>query len=1064
MSSFYADLHVHSRFSRATSRDCDLPNLARWGLRKGLAVMGTGDFTHPGWLSEIRRDLVPAEPGLFRLNNLFDRRVQEQVPPTCRRAVRFMLQAEISTIYKRDDRTRKVHHLVYAPTLEIAERIVAPLARIGNIAADGRPILGLDSRNLLEIVLQAGEGAFLVPAHVWTPWFSALGSKSGFDSIADCYADMAGQVFAVETGLSSDPPMNWRLSALDRYRLVSNSDAHSPEKLAREACVFETGVDYHAMRRALATGRGYGGTVEFFPEEGKYHLDGHRKCDVRLTPAETRAGNGLCPVCGKPVTVGVMHRVEELADRPAGERRPGAAPFRSLIPLDEILGEIFGVGAASKQVRLAREALAAAVGPELFVLERAPLDDLRRIGSPLLAEAVERMRSGRVIRRAGYDGAYGAIRVFDPSELKPEQRHALLFSLPEPPASRPSPRPAPPAASRPPPAAFPPRHAAVRESPAPPSGPELFGVLFRLDPEQRLAASVVKGPLLVVAGPGTGKTRTLTHRIAYLVQDQNVPPERCLAVTFTRRAAAEMRARLDRLIPQQAPRVPVMTFHALGCAILAENAAALGWPRPPRVLAPHEQLALVAAATGASGRKAARLLRAIAASRRAVPGNAPEAARPPPDPEIAAAREAYERALRESGSVDFDDLILMPLRLLEASRALTDTYRDRYRWVCVDEYQDIDALQYRLIKRLVPPHGNLCAIGDPDQAIYGFRGGDVRFFQRFTRDFPAARVVTLARNYRSSRAIVAAALQAIAPATLVSNRDLRAVLEGPPKIVLHRAATDEAEAEFVVHTVERLIGGATFFSLDSGRADAADGRTAFSFADFAVLYRTEAQAPLLQKAFARSGMPFQHRTHAPLLETPLVRAIVEAMAAAESAAPAPPEPLSVAARLDAVAAAMPDDRRAAAAAAAAILRPLAARCGSLDQFRRELALGVDGDLWDPRADAVSLLTLHSAKGLEFAVVFIVGCEDGVLPLQHAGDGDDATAAEEERRLFFVGMTRARDRLYLCHAGRRRWRGAAQSMHPSRFLEAIEEQLLERSQTRRRAARRPQEQLSLFDAV
>src|SRR5580700_4659258 len=319
---FHADLHVHSKYSRATSRDLDLEHLYYWAARKGIAVVGTGDCVHPAWLAELKDKLVPDAPGLFRLKDDIAEAIAQKLPVSCRGPVRFMLSVESSTIYKKGDRTRKVHHLIYAPDFPTVDRITARLARIGNIASDGRPILGLDSRDLLEIALDGGPGAYLVPAHIWTPWFAALGSQSGFDSIVECYGDLAPHIFAVETGLSSDPAMNWRLSFLDRYRLVSNSDAHSPGKLGREATAFDGEMDYFAIKSALETGAGYAGTVEFFPEEGKYHLDGHRKCAARLTPRETLANGGRCAVCGEPVTVGVLHRVEMLADRSEAEAVP----------------------------------------------------------------------------------------------------------------------------------------------------------------------------------------------------------------------------------------------------------------------------------------------------------------------------------------------------------------------------------------------------------------------------------------------------------------------------------------------------------------------------------------------------------------------------------------------------------------------------------------------------------------------------------------------------------------------------------------------------------------------
>ena len=428
---FYADLHVHSRFSRATSRNCDLEHLAIWARKKGIGVVGTGDFTHPAWRAELKEQLVPAEPGLFRLRPDLERTVEGQLPPACASGlnpVRFMLSVEISTIYKKGDKTRKIHHLVYAPDFDSADRLVASLTKIGNLHSDGRPILGLDSRHLLEMTLESGPGSYLVPAHVWTPWFAALGSKSGFDAVDDCYGDLAPHIFAVETGLSSDPPMNWRVSSLDRFRLVSNSDAHSPEKLGREVCVFDTEMDYFALRRALETGDGYGGTLEFFPEEGKYHLDGHRNCNVRLEPDETRKRDGRCPACDKPLTVGVMHRVEDLADRaPDADRPDTAGDTQGLIPLPEILGEIHRVGPKSKRVALDYERLLARLGPELPLLNTLPLEDIGPVAPSLVAEALARLRRREVFRDAGYDGVYGTIRLFRDAELERRARGASLF-------------------------------------------------------------------------------------------------------------------------------------------------------------------------------------------------------------------------------------------------------------------------------------------------------------------------------------------------------------------------------------------------------------------------------------------------------------------------------------------------------------------------------------------------------------------------------------------------------------------------------------------------------------
>jgi uncharacterized protein (TIGR00375 family) len=1071
MPPFYADLHIHSKFSRACSRDCDLEHLALVGRRKGISVIGTGDFTHPRWFEELSSTLVPAEPGLFRLRPDVERSVSERLPASCRGPVRFLLSVEISTIYKRAERTRKVHHLLYMPDLDSAARCTAALQRIGNLASDGRPILGLDSRDLLEITLESGEGAYLVPAHVWTPWFAVLGSKSGFDRVEDCYDDLAGHIFALETGLSADPSMCWRVSGLDRYRLVSNSDAHSPPALGREATMLDTDLDYWAIRRALETGQGFEGTLEFFPEEGKYHVDGHRKCGVRMDPAETRRRGGLCPACGKPPTVGVLHRVEALADRPAGTRPEGAAGFRNILQLPELVGEALGVGPRSKAVTAVVTGLVDRLGPELDILERVPVDEIAKLAPPLVAEAITRVRRGDVVWEPGYDGEYGTIRIFAPEELRSSPVTATLFE-PAPAASH---------LFDPPPVPAVTPAASAQASPSPSGGraperegsptqelvravvhtPQLpgpgLGVLGGLDPEQRVAAGAEAGPLLVVAGPGTGKTRTLTHRLAYLVRERGLAPERCLAISFTRRACGELQERLEGLVPGEAGRVLVSTFHGLGLRILREQHAALGLGPGFRVADEAERLELLTELLGCPEREARRLLPELVRRKRARaarwPGLDAEAS------EVAGPLARYEAAMRKLDLVDLDDLLALPVMLLAGDEGLAGRYRERFGFVAVDEYQDVDELQYRLLRLLTTPEANLCAIGDPDQAIYGFRGADVGFFLRFTQDFPTARTVRLTRNYRSSPAIVAGALQAIAPSTLVVGRELAAMgsREAPARITIHQAASDLAEAEFVVQTVDRLLGGASFLSLDSGRADGG-AEHGLSFADVAVLYRTDAQSGPLAEALGRAGMPFQKRSHDRLGDRPAVRALVRALRERP-----PAGDRSLTARLAAAAGAAGAADEDTVAEALDLLAPLAARCGDdLDRFLAELALGDEVDTWDPRADRVSLLTLHAAKGLEFPVVFLTGCEDGLLPLAF---GPRPTPAEtaEERRLFFVGMTRARSHLFLSHARRRSWRGSVREAEPSPFLADLQAALLDHAAlpARRRPQPPPADQLSLL---
>jgi DNA helicase II / ATP-dependent DNA helicase PcrA len=1047
---FHADLHVHSKYSRATSRDLDLEHLAAWAARKGLAVVATGDFTHPAWRAELKEKLVPAEPGLFRLRPEIEQAVAEGLPPACRTPVRFMLEVEISTIYKKAEKTRKVHHLIYAPDFATADRISERLARIGNIASDGRPILGLDSRDLLEITLTSSPDAYLIPAHIWTPWFAALGSQSGFDSISACYGDLADHIFAVETGLSSDPPMNWRLSMLDRYRLVSNSDAHSPGKLGREATTFDCALDYFALRKALETGQGFVGTVEFFPEEGKYHLDGHRKCGVKFSPRETLAQGGRCPVCGGAMTVGVLSRVETLADRSEAEAAPPATAgaVSNLVALPEMLGEIAGSAPASKTVERGYGRLLSALGPELDILQAVPIECISRADSSVLAEAVARLRAGEVIRDAGYDGEYGVIRLFESDELRRRTAGGMLFESPpavpgpvvreraqaeyhpsKPPQDLPTPTP------NPSPQGGGEMQAAQGggDTPAVPAS----GVLSLLDADQRAAASVVEGPLLIIAGPGSGKTRTLVHRIAHLVADRGVAGAQCLAITFTRRAAAEMRERLHAMLGPEAGGIAVHTFHSLGLVMLREHAAAAGLAPGFRVAGEAERAAALAAALGLPRPRAENLIRAISQAERM------EAQ---PNGEIAAARTAYRAMLAANNWIDFDDLVSVAVRLLADNAEVAALYRARFRFISADEFQDVDARQYRLLTLLAPPPaGNLCVIGDPHQAIYGFRGADAACFERFGSDYPGAATIALRRNYRSGGTIVAASSQVIAADADEPIAEI--VRERRERITIHAAPSERAEAEFVVITIEQAIGGSSFFAIDSSRTGGREA--ALSFADFAVLYRTDAQAAVLCEALARSGIPFRRHSHAPLAQEPSVRAVLEAFAAT---APADID-LPTRLRQSAARAAAATGEAAAVERALQFLLPLAESCGGDPaRFLDAVALASDADFWDERAEGVALLTLHAAKGLEFACVFIVGLEDGVLPL-HWGKAEDVAAEElaEERRLFYVGMTRAKDRLVLSRALKRLWRGRVHAQRPSPFLADIESELVkeQRSELRRR---------------
>ena len=421
---FIADLHIHSRFSRATSRDMSPENIWKWAQLKGIAVVGTGDFTHPGWIEELQEKLEPSDNGLLVLKKKY-RAVD--VPGSCSADVFFLPSAEISCIYKKGGRTRKVHNLVFAPDLSAAAKINRGLSLLGNLDSDGRPILGIDSRELLKTVLDSSQGSVLVPAHAWTPHFSVFGAASGFDSLEECFEDLNQHIFAIETGLSSDPPMNRRLSALDGINLISNSDAHSPAKIGREANIFDCEISLHSLMKGITTGEGLKGTIEFFPEEGKYHYDGHRACGVCLSPAETVRRNYRCPVCGKRLTMGVMHRVNELADRADGSGSGRKDYYRSLLPLAEIVAEVHNMGVNSRTVGRDYMSLLESLGSEFSVLMDVPPEEIGAAGFPSVAEAVRRMRAGEVALSPGFDGEYGKIKMFGKFQIEEVKGQEMLL-------------------------------------------------------------------------------------------------------------------------------------------------------------------------------------------------------------------------------------------------------------------------------------------------------------------------------------------------------------------------------------------------------------------------------------------------------------------------------------------------------------------------------------------------------------------------------------------------------------------------------------------------------------
>jgi DNA helicase-2/ATP-dependent DNA helicase PcrA len=1064
---FIADLHVHSHFSRATSRDLDPEHLALWGKKKGITLIGTGDFTHAGWLSELQDKLIEAGNGLYRLKSELEIPIEKEIPASCRKPTLFLLSGEISCIYKRGGKTRKLHHLILMPDMDAAFRLNKKLDRIGNLSSDGRPILGLDSRDLLEIVLEVSERAFFIPAHIWTPWFSLFGSKSGFDAIEECFGDLSSHIHALETGLSSDPPMNRRLSAIDSYLLVSNSDAHSPAKLGREANIFDTELDYDRILKAMAQGSGFEGTIEFFPEEGKYHFDGHRKCQVRLHPKETRAYDGICPSCGKPLTIGVLHRVEALSDRDIPKLSKN---FHCLIPLTEILAEILDCGPSTKKVASAYEDLLATLGPELHILMDAQPADVEKAGGLLLSKAIDRMRQNQVIREEGYDGEYGTIRLFEEAERDALVGQFALFQ----------------ASKRKKPVhkkALPADRVTTKKIETPQDPGQTFPldpVLDPLNPEQREAVLHRGSHLIVVAGPGTGKTMTLSHRIAHLIQSGHASPSQILALTFTNKAAREMEERISNLLPEQADgAVRVSTFHGFCLEVLREEGERLGLPPFFNVCSELDVPILVKQVISESGgekRITNKLLKELPRLKMAsIMADNTDSDHSSLLPYF----ERYQQKLRELGMLDLDDLQVEALRLFYEEPEICKEYAERFPWIFVDEYQDTNRVQTALLKALIQiGSGEICAIGDPDQAIYGFRGADVHNFFTFAEDFPGAKKVKLSRNYRSSQVILNGS-----SGLMRREAPLRGVLEGGDPIRFASCHTHAEEAEMIVEQIEKLMGGTTYFSLDSGRVSSHEDGENFSFGDIALLFRLNAQGDALQEALARAGIPFIRSGEKPLIHRYPANVVWRFLHALQY----PENPYHLRNYLD-----LPDVKNLDAkeilrrcetgdsledlideattlhgfdlssedsAEALRRMKAIAANFqGDLKSFLDVLSVERGIDHATLSGDRVALMSLHAAKGLEWPVVFITGCEDGLIPCTLFGDLDE----EEEKRLFYVGMTRARSRLILSHASRRMLNNRVLQMKPSPFLDLIPEEYcgaLERAEWKRKG--KTHKQLGLF---
>lgn len=965
---YIADLHIHSKYSRATSKNGDLPNLDLWARRKGISLVGTGDFTHPAWREEMENALIPAEEGLYRLKENL------RLADFCDFSVspRFVISGEISCIYKQDGKVRKVHNVILLPSLDAAERLALKLEAIGNIHSDGRPILGLSSKDLLAITLDVCPDAVFIPAHIWTPHFSLFGAFSGFDTIEECFGDLSPHIRALETGLSSDPLMNRRVAMLDGYTMISNSDAHSPSKLGRECNLLDTEISYPALKRALDTGEGFAGTIEFFPEEGKYHLDGHRNCNLRLTPQQTRDLGGRCPICGKKITIGVLNRLEQLAVRGEDYLPERAVPFEHLLPLPEVISASLGISAGGDKTDRVYRKLLKDLGAEADILRLRTLSDIKASGGERIAEGVKRLREGRVIKTAGFDGEYGKIGLFTPDELKNSSGQlSFLDEIPlavtecEPTVQK-----------------------NVRQE------QEILDEATRpksINAEQLSAATGKARVIAVIAGPGTGKTFTLVERIARLVES-GVRPEEITAVTFTVRAAAEMRERLSAKIKRAADKITVGTFHSICYSYLKDEYTladrAFLLKTSEKVvkefglkLTPQKFINLVSAHKNGKTTEFAQVI------------------------------AAYNAYLAEAGALDFDDLIAKALE--------RDFAGKQFRYLHVDEFQDINPAQYELIRRWMGTNGNLFAIGDPDQAIYSFRGAASNCFSRLADDYPESEIVRLKENYRSTPEVLSCAMHVISHNA--GERALTPMLRSGAPVRLVECASELSEGIFIAKEIAMMTGGLDM--LGKGREEKLR-----SFGEIAVLARTHRQLNAIERCLRHDDIPCVSSAKTDFLEAPEVSGTLAFFAsllspnektlarAAEFVGAENMEALTnaflphIKGRPRKVLALWRERMHLSSAAFESLVA--AAHYADMREFLDATFLGREGDVLVPEenaaAGAVRLTTLHGAKGLEFPVVFLSGLTEKALPLETA----EGTDIEEERRLFYVGLTRASEELIL----------------------------------------------------
>ena len=1040
---FIADFHIHSKYSRATSKDCEIPNLYKFSKIKGINVIGTGDFTHPGWFKELKNYLLPDGNGLFILKDEFKKSIDKNLPAVLNDIpVKFILSTEVSSIYKKNGAVRKIHNVILLPDFESAEKLNKKLSKIGNLEADGRPILGLDSKNLLEIVLEINPKTIFIPAHIWTPWFSLFGANSGFDSINECFEDLTENIFCLETGLSSDPPMNWRLSTLDKFNLVSNSDAHSPQNLAREANLFNTEISYENIYNSLKNKNlnSFLGTIEFFPEEGKYHYDGHRNCSLRLKPKETIENKYICPVCGGVITVGVLHRVELLADRPDGFVPDNAKKYFSLVPLREIIAESLGINKTSPKVEAIYNEMINFLGPELYILKDCPIEEIKKVSTSIIAEGINRVREKRIKINPGFDGQYGEIIIFTEEERTENESQILLLNLNK---------------------KF--EYKAKKNSykVSEKFKTEKLEIIKTPDTEQLKAVQELEGPVIVLAGPGTGKTYTLIERIIFLINEKNIEPEKILAITFTNKAADEIKKRIEEKTKSS---INIGTFHTIALSILRENNF------NQQIIDETDREIILRELIKIKNLKLS--LKEASKNILFIKSNLidPEKL---DNPNLKEIFYSYQEKLKDINGIDYEDIIIYVLKLFKNEKILNN-YQERFKHILVDEFQDVNLIEYKFVKLLAKDGKNLFVIGDPDQSIYQFRGSNPNLFFKLQNDFKNSKVIKLKTNYRNFDFILKPALNLISKISKNINDEnsIKTIFQNKKeKIKIMNTPTDFSGCVQIAKLITSEIGGYSMM-----QSDILYSEKKRSFSDFAVLVRTNFLIPKIEQTFLKEGIPYKIYGEKSFFEKELPRNLLniirlkieginnfrisqilnflkikseknfsnkndlinflkeenENLAVAFENffnIDANEKPIKIIEIFKNIFGENEDFKK---------FLNIAENYNSIENFLKVILTGKEQDIefnYERNVEAVSIMTIHSAKGLEFPIVILFSVNDEIIPYKDSN-------IEEERRLLYVGMTRAIEKLYFIIPDKIEFFGSWHNLPISRFVNEIKKDYFE----------------------